>query len=441
MGRAALLLTLAVALLAAGAPITSAATASASGAGGEAPCATNHWVASWSASPTDSFTPFDAAGLPVPAVVTSQTLRMVITPHLGGSDLRIHLSNRFGSQPVTFGHVTVGAQTSGAGVRGIRQVTFGESPMVTVPAGQDVVSDPVALQFAAMTPLAVSMYVPNSLAPPTKHWNANATSYYSPPLSGDRADQTAAAGFPLETEAWFYVDGLDVLAPPATRSIVAFGDSITDGFVAATPLSLPVTTSIANTNGRYPDDLQRRLDAAGISLSVVNAGIGSNKFLTDGEPLFEGLSGLQRFGEDALDQPGVSGVLLLEGINDLGEPPVTATAATIIAGYEQAIVEAHAAGKRIWLGTILPASNALFDGTLLAPQSELAREQINTWIRTQTLSDGVVDFDAALRDPSDPSTLNPIYAGPDNLHPNLAGYQVMADTISLTMLEAAPASC
>lgn len=441
MGRAALLPTLVVALLLLGPQMSSAPPVGASDPLNGTACTTNHWVASWSASPTDSFTPFDAAGLPVPQALTAQTLRMVITPHRGGSELRIHLSNRFGSQPITFGHVTVGVQTSGAGVSGVRQVTFGQNPGVSVPAGQDVVSDPVALKFAAMTPLAVSLYVPSSLAPPTKHWNANATSYYSLPLSGDLADQTGAQGFPLVTEAWFYVDGLDVLAPPQARSIVAFGDSITDGFVAATPASLPVTMSIANTNGRYPDDLQRRLDAAGIPLSVVNAGIGSNKLLTDGEPLFEGLSGLQRFGEDALDQPGVGGVLLLEGINDLGAPPATATAATIIAGYEQAIAEAHAAGKKIWLGTILPASNAVFDGTLLAPQSEMHREQINAWIRTQTLSDGVVDFDAALRDPSNPSILNPLYAGPDNLHPNLAGYEVMADTVNLKMLESATASC
>ena len=144
----------------------------------------------------------------------------------------------------------------------------------------------------------------------------------------------------------------------APASIVAFGDSITDGFVAATPLSEPVSLAVADKNGRYPDDLQRRLDAAGIPLSVANEGIGSNRLVTDGEPLMLGLSGVQRFQEDALDVPGVKGVLLQEGINDLGLPPQSTTPADLIAGYEKVIAMAHADGVEIWLGTLLPASNA-----------------------------------------------------------------------------------
>jgi lysophospholipase L1-like esterase len=403
-------------------------------------CAADHWVASWAASPTDSLTPIDAALLPVPPELADQTMRMIITPHLGGSELRIHLSNRFGSSVSTFGDVTVGVQASGATTKDIEQVTFGGKPLVSITPGQDVVSDPVALTFTAFTPLAVSMYIPLSLSPPTKHFDANATSYYSPPLSGNLADQTSGTGFPLETDAWLYVDGLDVVASPETRSIVAFGDSITDGWVAATPASFPVATSIANTNGRYPDDLQRRLDAAGIPISVVNAGISSNRLLTNAEPLFLGLSGIQRFKEDALDLAGVSGVLVLEGINDLGLPP-DKTADQVIAGYEQLIAEAHLAGKKIWLGTLLPASNAVFDGVVTAPMSEIYRQQINAWIRTQKLADGVVDFDAALRDPPDPAILNAEYSGPDHLHPNLAGYQVMANTVDISMLASTTSTC
>jgi lysophospholipase L1-like esterase len=218
---------------------------------------------------------------------------------------------------------------------------------------------------------------------------------------------------------------------------VAFGDSITDGFVASTPLSLPVSLAIADKNGRYPDDLQRRVDAAGVPLSVVNAGISSNRLVTDGEPLLLGLSGVQRFEEDALDVPGVKGVIVLEGINDLGIPPATTTPSQLIAGYEELIAMAHARGVKIWLGTLTPASNAILDGTISAPHSEEYREQVNAWIRSQHLADGVIDFDAALRDPGDPSVLNPPYSGPDHLHPNLLGYQVMADTVNLSMLESA----
>lgn len=396
-----------------------------------------HWVAAWTASPTDALVPIDATGLPLPEILTDQTLRVMVTPHLAGSVLRIHLSNRFGRRATTFGHVTVGVAGANT-VSDVTPVTFGSHEAVTVPVGDDVVSDPVPLEFAAFMKLAVSMYMPGIQGYPTKHWNANATSWYSPPGSGDLSAASSDGKFSLHTEAWLYVDGIDVEAPGSTGSLVAFGDSITDGFVAATPLSEPVSLAIADKNGRYPDDLQRRLEAAGIPLSVANEGIGSNRLVTDGEPLMLGLSGVQRFQEDALDVPGVTDVLLQEGINDLGLPPQSTTPADLIAGYEKVIAMAHAAGVRIWLGTLLPASNAFFDGTITAPKSELYREQVNEWIRTQHLADGIVDFDAALRDPSDPHVLNPGYSGPDHLHPNLAGYQVMADTVSLSMLEASP---
>ncbi|HEY3713465.1 MAG TPA: SGNH/GDSL hydrolase family protein [Jatrophihabitantaceae bacterium] len=395
-------------------------------------CAGSGWVASWGASPTDSGVPLDATGFPTPQLLANQSLRMVVTPHLGGSSLRVHLSNRFGSAAVTFGRVTIGKQTSGAAVGPMVSVRFGGAPSVTIPAGADVVSDPVAFTFSAFDPLAISMFVPGYQTAPTKHWNANATSYYSLPLSGDHTRDNAGFSYVGRTGSWLYVDGLDVLAPAATRSVVAFGDSITDGFVSLTPLSLPADGSVANTNGRYPDDLQRRLNSAGIPVSVINAGIGGNQLLTDGEPLQTGLSGRQRFDEDALRQAGVSGVLLLEGINDLGLS--SRTPEEIIAGYTQLIDQSHAAGVRIWLGTITPAANSIVDGTLAAPDSEQYRQQINTWIRGQHLADGFVDFDAALRDPADPSTLLPAYASVDNLHPNLAGYQAMANAVDLGLL-------
>jgi lysophospholipase L1-like esterase len=391
-----------------------------------------HWVAAWAASPTDSITPIDATGGPVP-VVDDQTLRMVITPHLDGSSLRIHLSNRFGVQPVRFDQVTIGIQSRGASVRHIKKVRFNHQSAVTIAVGRDAVSDPVALQFKAFTPLVVSMYAPTTNGPPTKHWNANATSYYSLPGSGNLTRTRSGKGFPLTTQAWFYVDGLDVRAAPAERSIVAFGDSITDGFVASNPASIPATASVSNRNGRYPDDLQRRLDRARIPISVVDAGIGSNRLLTGSEPLFPGPSGLKRLRQDALDQAGVRGVLLQEGINDLGIPP-TATAAEVIAGYKKAISETHHAGKRIWLGTLLPASNALFDGASAGPEGEQNREEINTWIRHQNMADGIVDFAKALADPTNHTVLRPAYGGPDHLHPNLVGYRAMARAVDLRML-------
>ncbi|MFI5717524.1 GDSL-type esterase/lipase family protein [Nocardia sp. NPDC051750] len=400
---------------------------------GDRSCDREQFVAAWTASPTDSLTPVDASGGPVPPAVDDQTFRMVITPHHGGTQLRLHLTNRFGQGPVTFAEVTVGEQTAAAGATDIRPVGFGGKRSVTVPAGADIVSDPLPFPIESAQPLVVGIHVAGRAGPPTKHWNANATSYYSPPGSGNLTHRTEPDPFAFRTGSWFYVHALDVLAPAGTHSVVAFGDSITDGFVGTTPAGIPADRAVADTDTRYPDFLQRRLDRAGIPVAVVNAGIGSNRVVTGGEPFLFGPSAVSRFERDALNHAGVSGVLVQEGINDLGLPP-PATAAQVIAGYEQLIAAARRAGKKIWLGTLLPASDALVDGVLLAPDSEKHRQDINTWIRTQKIADGIVDFDAALRDSHNPATLRAEYSSPDRLHPNPHGYQAMADAVDLAMI-------
>jgi lysophospholipase L1-like esterase len=409
--------------------------ASAAAATRTAGCPASRWVAGWTASPTDGSFPFDPSLGPVPTTLTDQTVRMVVTPHVAGASLRLHLSNRFGKDPVTFAHVTIGPQApSGTGTGALVPVTFRGAASVTVPGGQDIASDAVSLTFAAFTPLSVSIYLPQSTNAVTKHWNANATSYYTAPGTGDLSAQTQGSAFTNSTLSWLFVNGLDVKTP--ARSIVAFGDSITDGFVGGSPLSIPADRSVADKNGRYPDDLQRRATTAGMPISVVNAGIGSNQLLGS-LGLMDGPSGLSRFQTDALDVPGAGGIIVLEGINDLGLGSGV-TPQQLQGGYTQLIAKAHGAGKKIWLGTITPAANALVDGTASAPNSETYRQRVNTWIRHQTLADGMVDFDAAVRDPAHPSQLLPAYAGPDNLHPNLTGYQKMADAVPLDLLRNTP---
>jgi lysophospholipase L1-like esterase len=393
-------------------------------------CTAHRWVSSWTASPTDSFPTFDPTLQPSPSTLTDDTVRMVITPHLSGHTLRLHLSNRFAGRPLSIGHVTIARQAAGGTSSGAPvTVTFAHREAVTVPAKQDVVSDAVAMDVTAFQPLAVSIYLPSPSTPVTEHWNANATSYYGDPGSGDQTQQTSATPFVHLTYSWFYVDGLDVQA--AARTVVAFGDSITDGFVGGSALSLPVSSSVTNKNERYPDFLQQRISAAGMKLSVANSGIGSNQLLSS-LGLMTGPSGLSRFNADALQIPGVSGVIVLEGINDLGLGH--APAAQIEAGYRQLMTRTHAAGKKIWLGTLTPAANAIIDGVLLAPRSEIDREHINAWIRSQHLADGVIDFDAALRDPTHPSQMLQAYSGPDHLHPNAAGYERMAAVVPLSAL-------
>ncbi|WP_245555716.1 GDSL-type esterase/lipase family protein [Gordonia soli] len=358
---------------------------------------------------------------------------MTITPHLSGATTRVRLSNRFGQTPVTFGRVTVAALEPTGGLHPPTPAPFEGRAETTVAPGHEVLSDPIAFPVTSMRPLVVTVYVAGTATGPTKHWNANATTRYTAPGSGDHTHDRGRAAFTSTTGSWPFLTGLEVLSSRTTRSLVAFGDSITDGFVGANPLSIPADRRVADTDQRYPDFLQRRINDAAIPVSVVNAGISSNRILTSGEPLMLGPSGIARFTRDALDQPGVAAVLVQEGINDLGLPPQS-DAARIIAGYRQLITMAHDRGLEIWLGTLLPASDALVNG-VLAPAAERQRQQINAWIRSQRVADRVVDFDRSLRDPEAPSRLRPSYSSPDRLHPNTTGYQAMANTVALSELK------
>jgi lysophospholipase L1-like esterase len=360
---------------------------------------------------------------------------MIIAPHLGGSSLRIHLSNRFGAAPVTLGPVTVGLDGAGASLvpGSERAVTFGGQPTVVIAAGADAVSDPVKLSFGAFRDLAISVYVPGPVKNPDEHFSTRQTSYLSPSGSGDQATQSTASAFTEKTTGtsstgWYFLDGVDVEAPGRTGVVVAFGDSITDGYQAKSNGTEQLAT--IDTNGRYPDDLARRLIAAKIPLSVLNAGIGGNQLLRSGLPLY-GPSGLSRFGLDVLAQAGVTDVIVLEGINDIA---IGATANQLIAAYKQLINDAHAAGVAIQLGTLTPTggtpSRAYADAAATS-----VRDQVNQWIRTQHFSDGIVDFDAAVRDPGDPDMMAPADNGGDDLHFDLAGYRALAGAVNLASLE------
>lgn len=376
------------------------------------------------AAPSDSLSAADPSLIPQLSV-SNQTYRVVITPHRGGSVVRIHLTNRTRPVPMDIGHVTVAPQTTGGSVRAdaLREVTFGGRREVTIPAWGDVVSDPVAVDVAAFAPLSVSVHVPGLAVLPTEHFNGNATSFYSLPFAGDLTTDPGGAHLPL-------VSGLDVQAGPEVATVVAFGDSITDGYVSANLLGTPQDPDAVDRNVRYPDFLQRRIDATGLPFSVLNAGISGNRVTRDGFIPQFGPNAGARLQQDVIDKAGVTDVIILEGINDLGIP-IGASYDDVVAGYTRLIDRLHTAGLAVHLGTILPADNALADGMLTLPYAEPVRQRINAWIRTQQLADSVIDFDAALRDPARPNVLDPRYAGPDNLHPNAAGYQAMAEAIDL----------
>jgi lysophospholipase L1-like esterase len=288
--------------------------------------------------------------------------------------------------------------------------------------GERVLSDPVGMQVSALQELAVSIYLPGRTGRATFHSEAQQVSWVS--AAGDHTAEAGANAFMIPTQSWYYLSGLDVRSSGAAGTLVAFGDSITDG-----------VQSTVGGNDRWPNDLARRLDTvAGPTLSVADEGIGGNRVLTASRCC--GASAEARFARDALDQPGVRDVIVLEGINDIGlrmgplHSDSGLTAAQVIAGYQDLIAHAHARGVRIFGATLLPYQGAGY----YSPAGEAVREAVNAWIRTSGAFDGVIDFDAVMRDPADPLRLDPAYDSGDHLHPDDAGYQAMADAINLDML-------
>ncbi len=398
-------------------------------------CPSPNWVASWGAAPSDASFPQDATFTPLPAQFRNQTVRNVITPHLASTgQVRLHLTNRYNAEPVTFERVTIGVSRPDGGVEAPVAVLFGGSPSVTAAPGQDVVSDPAAISFDAFEPLAVSIYLPSAGAV-TKHWNSNATTFITAVDGGDQTTTTSGEAYPQRVHSWLGVLALDVQAGPDARAVVAFGDSITDGWVGASATETKLDLTVADQNLRYPDDLQRRLAEAGTPISVVNAGISGNMIVAGVGPM--GPSGLERFASDVSAVAGARGVIIFEGINDLGLSQTPA--ADVINGLDQLTTQARAAGLEVWLATITPASDSMVDGVASAPNSDRDRQVINEWIRTQADVDGVFDFDEAVRDPANPAILAAQYASPDRLHLSPAGYEKLAATVDLDAI--AQATC
>lgn len=395
-------------------------------------CTATGWLSAWYAAPSDAL-------LSQPPI--EQTFRVQVRPLHQGSVARFRLSNRFGGGPVTFGAVTVGKQLSGPAIVDgtLRGLTFAGARRVTIPARGEVLSDPVRVEVRSGQVLLLSMHVVGAPGPATQHAIAEQTTWQSAPLSGNRTGSLSGTGFfalPLKVAPTLpqnipYVAGMDVVAPKRVGAVVAFGDSITDGTEAE---ALPFLVSAQNIDKFYawPDRLAARIQAAGLPFSVANAAISGNQLLRDSAVPVFGRSGLSRFGRDALARDGVTTVILLEGINDIGQS--LASRDQLVAGYTQAIDAAHARGVRILLGTLTPMGGTvqpLGYGALGEP----TRVAVNRWIRTQTLADGVIDFDKAVRDPAKPTRILPAYDGGDHLHFSAAGYQALANAVPLSLLK------
>jgi lysophospholipase L1-like esterase len=358
-------------------------------------------------------------------VASGYTVRQVVHLSVGGAAVRLRLSNRYGTSALPVGHVTIAVQAPGSPTPAaepgtVRDVTFGGSPSAVVAAGDDLASDAVRLPVGPGTNLMVSTYLPEVSGPVTTHPEALQTSYFS--ADGDHAGDGSGTAFTGTTVQWHDLTGVDVLDRLARGSVVTLGDSITDG-----------NQSTVDANHRWPDVLAARLalPPAGRA-GVLNAGISGNRLLLEGGTM--GVKALDRLGEDVFSRAGVCTVVVLEGINDVQQSPHQLDPAKIEAAYRQIAEEAHARGIRVVGATLLP-----FEGfTVWSPALEQTREAVNAYIRASGTFDGVIDFDAVMRDPSDPLRLWPAYDSGDHIHPDDAGYRAMGDAVDLRLLFPAP---
>ena len=375
-----------------------------------------HWTGTWTT----------ASALIDGATVENRTLRMLVRTSIAGESLRVRLSNAHGSEPVMIASTTIAVrkgETAQIQTESLRNLTFGGEDSITIAPGALVISDPIAFQVAALSDLAVTMYAPGIVREISGHKSARQISYISPP-----GDYSASADMPVaeETESWYFATCIEVVTAPSTRGIVAMGDSLTDANV-----------STPNSNSRWPDQLARRLVAArGPTFAgVMNQGIGGNRICYDGQAD----NGQKRFDRDVLAQPGVTHLLLLLGTNDLrnrrGALQQEAQASSMIAGLKQIGMRAKAAGLKAYVGTLMPYENEIFVPGCWTPAREIVRQEVNAWIRRGEIFDAVVDFDAALRDPEQPTKLLPQWDCGDHLHPSDAGYIHMGDAIDLSLFD------
>jgi lysophospholipase L1-like esterase len=396
-----------------------------------------HWVSAWSSAMHAHL-----AFMPGPAVsgIENRTLRMIVRPTIAGERVRIRFSNACGNQPLLIGaaHIALASKDGRIIATSDRALTFSGKGSTSIPPGAPMLSDAVDLKFAAFAEIAVSIYLPANVGTVTFHLVGQQPTYLSDP-----GDFTATEQMPKATTnpSWFFLSGLEVYAPSQTMAILALGDSITDGVGAK-----------QGDYNDWPDLLANRLAAQkGLpAMAVVNTGIGGNRVLHDGA----GISTLARFDRDVLAQPGIAGIILLEGINDIGWPRMKppsprpgdsaqgaasmespfakelVSAQDIIAGYQQIIDRAHQHGIKVFIATMLPYEGADY----YTEDGEAIRSAVNQWIRTSGAADAFFDFDKAVRDPSHPKRFRDGFHSGDNLHPSAIGYKAMADAVDLAVL-------
>jgi lysophospholipase L1-like esterase len=422
--------------------LTLAALAPSTWVGAQSGSRAEHWVGTWATAVVSSqqvvtlpafmrqrnAPPPPASGaapppppLPPPGlqVINNQTLREIVHTSLGGSRFRVVFTNEFGTKPLKIGasHIALRAAEAAIAASGA-SLMFAGQPAVTIPIGARMVSDPVSFTAPPFADLAIDAYVSDDTtgSPLTLHGAAVQTSYLSE--AGNHSGQTP---FPVarQISSWYLLSRVEVVAPPSVGAVITFGDSITDG-----------TASTANANHRWPDDLARRLASmAGGPMGVLNLGIAGNRLLSDGL----GVSALARFDRDVTSQSGVTGMTVLEAINDIGfaGEDASPTAAELIAAHQQIIARAHVRGLKVFGATLTPFEGAMYQTAV----GEAKRQEVNKWIRTSGAYDGVIDFEAVVRDPDHQARTRAAFDPGDHLHFTDAGYQAMADAIELSLFK------
>lgn len=385
------------------------------------------WVGAWEAAPQP----------PLPGGLVrygDQTLRLIVRPSLAGRQLRIRLSNLYGDAPLVVGPVYVAPRRQEDRIDRNRRVTFRGAAAARIPPHGEILSDPVDQPTTAGADLAVSLYLPGASIVATGHILAKTTSYVA---DGDQASATALTQ-PRPLRSWPLLTGIEVKPLKPSIAVVAFGDSLVDG-----------DGSTRDANARWTDGLAGRLQAAGVSVSLLNAGIIGNRLLRDSPARTcavcgagMGEAGLRRFAHDALDQAGVRTVILRLGTNDLGFPGAfapaaeTVTARDLVGGFRRLVAAAHRRGVRVIGCTIPPFEGATLAPGIFTPEKEAVRQAVNGWIRSGRGFDAIFDFDKVLRDPEHPGRMLPAFDSGDHLHPNDAGYRALAESIPLPELGA-----
>jgi lysophospholipase L1-like esterase len=389
-----------------------------------------HWVGAWARGMHVPSPAIEDAGLPNQIFeVGGRTLRQIVRLSTGGEQVRIRLANTFGDQPVIVGAASLALRDHGEVIdsAAAQTLTFSGLPEMTIPANAIVLSDPIDLPVPNITELVISLYFPEATPGSTVHGFAYQTNYIS-----SAGDFTMEASLPVETamQTWVFLTGVDVAVTTPRGAIVCLGDSLTDG-----------ENSTPDTNHRWSDILADRLAASQEAMpGVLNLGIGGNRVLHNAPAQlpFAGQSSLARFDRDVLAQPGLSHLIVWQGVNDIGLPVFTGdsaetvTADQLIAGLRQLAERAHEHGIVAYVSPVPP-----FGGSVIyTEEGEAVRTAVNDWIRSGEAFDGVIDFEAVLRDPQDPTRHRADFDGGDNLHLNDTGHKALGESIDLGLFAA-----